>query len=104
MPRRRVVVTGLGLITPLGNSVKDSWDGILAGKSGIAPIEHFDTTGFSTQFGGSIKGFDVSEYMPAKDARKMDPFIHYGIAAAEEALSDSGLRITGENAARIGVA
>lgn len=104
MPRRRVVVTGLGLITPLGNSVKDSWDGILAGKSGIAPIEHFDTTGFSTQFGGSIKGFDVSEYMPAKDARKMDTFIQYGMAAAIQAVGDSGLECTEENASRIGVA
>ena len=104
MPRRRVVVTGLGLITPLGNSVKDSWDGILAGKSGIAPIEHFDTTGFSTQFGGSIKGFDVSEYMPAKDARKMDTFIQYGMAAAIQAVTDSGLECTEDNASRIGVA
>ncbi len=104
MPRRRVVVTGLGLITPLGNSVKDSWDGILAGKSGIAPIEHFDTTGFTTQFGGSIKGFDVSEYMPAKDARKMDTFIQYGMAAAIQAVADSGLECTEENASRIGVA
>lgn len=104
MPRRRVVVTGLGLITPLGNSVKDSWDGILAGKSGIAPIEHFDTTGFSTQFGGSVKGFDVSEYMPAKDARKMDTFIQYGMAAAIQAVADSGLECTEENASRIGVA
>ncbi len=104
MPRRRVVVTGLGLITPLGNSVKDSWDGILAGKSGIAPIEHFDTTGFTTQFGGSIKGFDVSEYMPAKDARKMDTFIQYGMAAAIQAVTDSGLECTEENASRIGVA
>ncbi|OOV88253.1 beta-ketoacyl-ACP synthase II [Oceanospirillum linum] len=104
MPRRRVVVTGLGLITPLGNSVKESWDGILAGKSGIAPIEHFDTTGFSTQFGGSVKGFDVSEYMPAKDARKMDTFIQYGMAAAIQAVDDAGLECTEENAARIGVA
>ncbi|WP_417596497.1 beta-ketoacyl-ACP synthase II [Oceanospirillum sp.] len=104
MPRRRVVVTGLGLITPLGNSVKESWDGILAGKSGIAPIEHFDTTGFSTQFGGSVKGFDVSEYMPAKDARKMDTFIQYGMAAAIQAVDDAGLECTEENASRIGVA
>lgn len=104
MPRRRVVVTGLGLVTPLGNNVKDSWDGILAGKSGIGPIEHFDTTGFSTQFGGSVKGFDVSEYMPAKDARKMDTFIQYGMAAAIQAVADSGLECTDENASRIGVA
>lgn len=104
MPRRRVVVTGLGLVTPLGNNVKDSWDGILAGKSGIAPIEHFDTTGFSTCFGGSIKGFDIAEYMSPKDARKMDTFIQYGMAAAIQAVTDSGLECTEENAARIGVA
>jgi 3-oxoacyl-[acyl-carrier-protein] synthase II len=104
MPRRRVVVTGLGLITPLGNSVKDSWDGILAGKSGIAAIEHFDTTGFTTQFGGSVKGFDISEYMSAKDARKMDTFIQYGMAAAIQAVGDSGLECTEENSSRICVA
>lgn len=104
MPRRRVVVTGLGLVTPLGNNVKDSWDGILAGKSGIAPLEHFDTSGFSTQFGGSIKGFDISEYMSVKDARKMDTFIQYGMAAAIQAVGDSGLECTEENAGRIGVA
>ncbi|MBB1487471.1 beta-ketoacyl-ACP synthase II [Oceanospirillum sediminis] len=104
MPRRRVVVTGLGLVTPLGNNVKDSWDGILAGKSGIGPIEHFDTSGFSTQFGGSVKGFDISEYMPTKDARKMDTFIQYGMAAAIQAVADSGLECAEENAARIGVA
>ncbi len=104
MPRRRVVVTGLGLVTPLGNNVKDSWDGILAGKSGIAPIEHFDTAGFSTQFGGSVKDFDISEYMSAKDARKMDTFIQYGMAAAVQAVADSGIECTEENAGRIGVA
>ncbi|OPX55256.1 3-oxoacyl-[acyl-carrier-protein] synthase II [Oceanospirillum multiglobuliferum] len=104
MPRRRVVVTGLGLVTPLGNNVKDSWDGILAGKSGIAPIEHFDTTGFATRFGGSVKGFDIAEYMSPKDARKMDTFIQYGMAAAIQAVADSGLECTEENASRIGVA
>ncbi|WP_028301173.1 beta-ketoacyl-ACP synthase II [Oceanospirillum beijerinckii] len=104
MPRRRVVVTGLGLVTPLGNNVKDSWEGILAGKSGIAPIEHFDTAGFSTQFGGSIKDFDISEYMSAKDARKMDTFIQYGMAAAIQAVADSGIECTEENASRIGIA
>ncbi|MHB0776920.1 beta-ketoacyl-ACP synthase II [Halomonas sp. WWR20] len=104
MPRKRVVVTGVGLVTPVGNTVKESWDNILAGKSGIAPIEHFDASGFNTHFGGSIKGFDISPYLNPKDARKMDLFIQYGIAAGGQALTDSGLECTEENADRIGVA
>ncbi|MDH5361406.1 MAG: beta-ketoacyl-ACP synthase II, partial [Gammaproteobacteria bacterium] len=103
MAKRRVVVTGLGMVSPVGLSVKESWESILAGKSGIAPITHFDVTDFPTRFGGSIKGFDVTNYMSKKDARKMDTFIHYGIAAAKEAIEDSGLEITEENAERIGV-
>ncbi len=104
MARRRVVVTGLGMVTPVGLDVATSWENILAGRSGIETITHFDTTPFSTRFGGTVKGFDVTRYMPAKEARKMDTFIHYGIAAAEEALRDAGLEITEENAERIGVA
>ncbi|MBZ9556561.1 MULTISPECIES: beta-ketoacyl-ACP synthase II [Modicisalibacter] len=104
MPRRRVVVTGLGLVTPVGNTVKESWDNILAGKSGIAPIEHFDTSGFNTRFGGSVKGFDISPYANPKDARKMDLFIQYGVAAASQAISDAGLECHADNAHRIGVA
>lgn len=104
MSKRRVVITGMGMVSPVGLTVKESWENILAGKSGIAPITHFDTTGFATTFGGSVKNFDVTNYMSAKDARKMDPFIHYGIAAAKEALEDSGLEITEENATRCGVA
>ena len=104
MSKRRVVITGMGMVSPVGLSVKESWDNILAGKSGIAPITHFDTTGFSTTFGGSVKDFDVSNYLSAKDAKKMDPFIHYGIAASMEAMKDSGLEVTEENAERIGVA
>jgi len=84
--------------------VKESWENILAGKSGIAPITHFDASEFATRFGGSVKGFDVTTVMSAKDARKMDTFIHYGIAAAKEAIEDSGLEVTDENAERIGVA
>jgi 3-oxoacyl-[acyl-carrier-protein] synthase II len=84
--------------------VKESWENILAGKSGIAPITHFDTTGFSTTFGGSVKNFDVTNYLSPKDAKKMDPFIHYGIAASMEAIKDSGLEVTEANAERIGVA
>ncbi|MFD2190147.1 beta-ketoacyl-ACP synthase II [Pistricoccus aurantiacus] len=104
MPHRRVVVTGLGLVTPVGNTVKESWESILAGKSGIAPIEHFDTEGFNTRFGGSVKEFDIAPYLNPKDARKMDLFIQYGIAAGAQAVADAGLECTEENAERIGVA
>ena len=104
MAKRRVVITGVGMLSPLGLDVKSSWEGILAGKSGIAPLTHFDVSDFPTRFGGSIKGFDVTTIMSAKDARKMDPFIHYGIAAGIEAVEDSGLEVTDENATRIGVA
>ena len=104
MTRRRVVVTGLGMLTPVGNTVKDSWEGILAGRSGAANIEHFDTTPFATRFSASVKNFDVSEYMSVKDARKIDLFIQYGIAAAKQAIADAELEVTEENAARIGCA
>jgi len=102
--KRRVVITGLGMVGPVGLSVPESWDNILAGKSGIAPIEHFDVSAFPTRFGGSVRGFDVTTIMSAKDARKMDPFIHYGIAAGKEAIEDAGLEINDETAERIGVA
>ncbi|MCP4041047.1 MAG: beta-ketoacyl-ACP synthase II [Gammaproteobacteria bacterium] len=92
------------MVTPVGLNVQESWQSILAGKSGIAPITHFDTEGFSVRFGGSIKGFDPSLYISPKEAKKMDPFIHYGIAAGIQALKDSGLEITDANAERIGVA
>ena len=104
MAKRRVVITGMGMVSPVGLSVTESWENILAGKSGIAPITHFDTSGFSTTFGGSVKNFDVSNYLSPKDAKKMDPFIHYGIAASMEAIKDSGLEVTEANAERIGVA
>lgn len=104
MSRRRVVVTGLGLVTPVGNTVDESWSSILAGKSGISPIEHFDVSGFPTRFGGSVKGFDISPYLNPKDARKMDLFIQYGMAAGAQAIEDSGIECTEENASRIGVA
>ncbi len=104
MGRRRVVVTGLGLVTPVGNAVEESWSNIVAGKSGIAPIEHFDVSGFNTRFGGSVKDFDISPYLNPKEARKMDLFIQYGIAAGAQAITDSGVECTEENADRIGVA
>jgi 3-oxoacyl-[acyl-carrier-protein] synthase II len=102
--KRRVVVTGLGLITPLGNNVIDTWSNILAGKSGIGRITHFDTTDFPVQIGGSIRDFNVEDYIPKKDVKKMDPFIHYGMAAGIQAFEDSGLVVNEENAHRIGVA
>ena len=104
MSKRRVVVTGLGLITPVGNTVEQSWKAIQSGQSGISNIEHFDTEKFSTKFAGLIKDFDVEAYMPKKEARKMDLFIQYGVAAADQALKDAGLVVTEENAERIGVA
>ena len=104
MSKRRVVVTGMGIVSPVGLDVAESWASVLAAKSGIATIDSFDVAAFPTQFGGNLKGFDVTNYMSAKEARKMDPFIHYGIAAGVEAIDDSGIEVTEENAARISVA
>lgn len=104
MSKRRVVVTGLGLVTPVGNDVQTSWNNIVNGESGIDVIKHFDASAFSTRFGGSVKDFDVSQFIPPKEARRMDTFMHYGIAAAAEAIADSGLQVTDENASRIGLA
>lgn len=104
MSKRRVVVTGLGIVSPVGSSVATAWSNIVAGKSGIGPIAHFDVSAFAVRFGGVVRDFDVSEYLTTKDARKMDPFIHYGIGAAVQAIRDSGLEVTDANAERIGVA
>ena len=104
MSKRRVVITGLGAVTPVGLSVKESWENILAGKSGIAPLTLFDVSEFPVRFGGSIKDFDITTIIPRKEAKKMDMFIHYGLAAGKEAIEDSGLVVTEENAERIGVA
>ncbi|WP_424194485.1 beta-ketoacyl-ACP synthase II [Ampullimonas aquatilis] len=103
MSRRRVVVTGLGIISPVGNSVAEAWANLIAGKSGIATITKFDATNFAAQFAGEVKGFNVEAYFPAKEARHMDTFIHYGIAAGMQAMRDSGLEVTEANAERIGV-
>ena len=103
MSRRRVVVTGLGLVSPVGNTVADGWANLVAGKSGIANITKFDATNFSTRFAGEVKGFNIEDYMPAKEARHMDTFIHYGFAAGVQAMQDSGLEITDENSERVGV-
>ena len=104
MSKRRVVVTGLGMITPLGNNVSETWEGILKGRSGIALLDHFDTTDFTVRIGGSIKDLALDDYIPRKDQKKMDPFIHYGIAAGVQAIEDSGLDLDKEDANRIGVA
>jgi len=104
MTGRRVVVTGLGLVAPVGLDTKSAWQSILAGKSGIQPITHFDVGPYSTRFGGPIYGFDPEKYVSRKDARKMDKFIHYGMAAGTQAIEDANLEITDENRKRIGVA
>ncbi|PKH04059.1 beta-ketoacyl-[acyl-carrier-protein] synthase II [Psychromonas sp. MB-3u-54] len=104
MSKRRVVITGLGMISPVGNTVDKSWEAVKSGESGISNIDFFDTTLFSTKFAGLIKDFNVEEYMPRKEARKMDLFIQYGVAAAEQAFQDSGILVTAENEDRIGVA
>ena len=102
-PRRRVVVTGLGCISPVGNTISSAWEALLAGHSGIATVTKFDIGAFSTTFAGEVKGFKVEDYIPAKEARHMDTFIHYGLAAGMQAMQDSGLAVTDANAERIGV-
>ncbi len=104
MSNRRVVVTGMGMLSPVGNTVEESWKALLAGQSGISLIDHFDTTDFATRFAGMVKDFNAEDYMSKKDARKMDLFIQYGVAAGVQALKDSGIESTDENAHRMGVA
>ncbi len=101
--KRRVVVTGIGLVSPLGNDVQSSWSAALAGQSGIVPISAFDANLYSTRFGGTIKNLDPSSWISAKELKKMDPFIHYGLVAAMQAWQDSGLIVTEANAPRMGV-
>jgi len=91
LARRRVVITGLGIVSPVGNTVEEAWQNILAGRSGIAPITKFDTSTFPVQFGGEVKNFDITSYISAKDARRMDAFIHFGLAAGIQAVRDAGL-------------
>ncbi len=102
MSRRRVVVTGLGIVSPVGNSIAEAWSNITAGKPGITRVTKFDATPFASQIAGEVKNFDVTEYVPAKEARRMDAFIHFGLAAAMQAVRDSGIEVTPENAERIG--
>jgi 3-oxoacyl-[acyl-carrier-protein] synthase II len=101
--RRRVVVTGLGAISPVGNTVAEAWQNIVAGKSGIVPISRFDASTFKARIAGEVKGFDVGAYLSPKEARRMDIFIHFGMAAGIQAFRDSGIEITAENSERIGV-
>lgn len=103
MSRKRVVVTGLGMVSPLGNTVAETWDGILAGRSGVTPITSFDASAFSARFSASVKNFSAEGYFDAKDARKMDPFIQFGMVAGIQAMRDSGLEVTEQNGPRIGV-
>ena len=104
MSNRRVVVTGVGLVAPVGLDTRSGWDNILAGRSGIQPITHFEIAPFTTRFGGPIYGFDPELYVAKKDVKKMDKFIHYGIGAGTQAMEDAGLEVTDANRHRIGVA
>jgi 3-oxoacyl-[acyl-carrier-protein] synthase II len=101
--KRRVVITGLGIVSPVGNDILTAWDNVVNGRSGIGRITRFDPADFNSHIAGEVKDFDVTAYMPAKEARQMDTFIHYGIAAGVQAWRDSGLEVTEENAQRMGV-
>jgi 3-oxoacyl-[acyl-carrier-protein] synthase II len=104
MSKRRVVVTGMGILSPVGNDLDSSWNGIVNGRSGIGPITHFDASAFPTRIAGEVKNFDPSPWIAPKDIKKMDPFVHYGVAASMMAIQDAGLEIAGHDAERIGVA
>ncbi|PBJ83256.1 beta-ketoacyl-[acyl-carrier-protein] synthase II [Lysobacteraceae bacterium NML93-0399] len=104
MAKRRVVITGIGILSPLGNDLASSWDGIVNGRSGIGPITHFDASNFATRIAGEVKGFDASQWIAPKDVKKMDPFVHYGVAGGLMAIADSGIEIRDTDAERIGVA
>ena len=104
MSKRRVVITGLGILSPLGNDLETNWAAIKAGRSGIGPITHFDASAYPTRIAGEVRGFDPTEFIAPKDVKKMDPFVHYGVAAGLMAIRDSGIVIEGGDAERIGVA
>ena len=104
MAKRRVVVTGLGVLSPVGNDYASTWQNIVNGKSGIGPITVFDASEYTTHFAGEVKGFNVEDYIAKKETKKMDKFIQFGVAAGMQALADSGLEITEKNASRVGVA
>ncbi|WP_250625838.1 beta-ketoacyl-ACP synthase II [Pinirhizobacter soli] len=104
MSKRRVVVTGMGIVSPVGNDIATAWSNVVEGRSGIGPVTHFDASGYATRIAGEVHDFDASAWVPAKDVKRMDPFIHYGIAAGMQAFRDSGFTITEQNAERVGVA
>jgi 3-oxoacyl-[acyl-carrier-protein] synthase II len=104
LSKRRVVITGLGIVSPVGSDITTAWQNVLAGNSGIGPITRFDVSAFPVRFGGAVAGFDAESYLSAKDLRKMDPFMQYGYAAAAQAIRDSGIEVTEENSPRIGIA
>lgn len=104
MSKRKVVITGMGIVSPVGSTVAGAWDNILNGKSGINTLTNIETEGQSVTFGGSVKGFNIADYLSPKESKKMDTFIHYGMAAGIQAIEDSGIEVTEENAERIGVA
>ncbi len=101
--KRRVVITGLGIVSPVGNTAEEAWAAVLAGRSGIGPITHFDSEKFSARIAGEVRDFDPAKFIEKKEIKKMDAFIHFAVAAAQEAMDDSGLKITESNAERIGV-
>jgi 3-oxoacyl-[acyl-carrier-protein] synthase II len=103
MTRRRVVITGMGIVSPVGSDLVTAWGALLAGKSGIAPITAYDVSAYSTKFAGLVSGFKIEDWMGPKEIRKTDPFIHYGVGAAKQALKDSGLTVTEANRERIGI-
>ena len=102
MHKRRVVVTGMGIVSPVGNTLDSAWANITAGRSGLGPITNFDASQFATRIAGQVKDFDATQWISPKDAKKMDIFIHYGVAAAFMAMDDSGIEVTEANAERIG--
>ena len=104
MSKRRVVITGLGIVSPVGSTVASAWQNVIEGRSGIGPITRFDVSAFPTRFGGAVADFEAEKYLSAKDLRKMDPFMHYGYAAAADAFKDTGIEVTPANSPRIGVA
>ena len=106
MSKRRVVITGLGIISPVGNNVSDAWSNVIAGRSGITRITRFDASAFTSQIAGEVRDFDVTDYLSSKDARRMDIFIHYGMSAGIQAVRDAGIDKAAESgldAERIGV-
>jgi len=104
LSKRRVVITGLGIVSPVGSTVASAWQNVIEGRSGIGPITRFDVSAFPTRFGGAVADFEAEKYLSAKDLRKMDPFMHYGYAAAADAFKDTGIEVTPANSPRIGVA